>query len=84
MSQNLFSLSIFFVVFREALETALIISVLLSLVDQIIHESPPPSFPDHTNTDTPLPAHTGPLDPESARIAPRILRKLRLQVWSHL
>ncbi|KAL4068588.1 iron permease FTR1/Fip1/EfeU [Scleroderma yunnanense] len=38
MTQNLFSLTIFFVVLRETLEAAIIISVLLGLVNQIVHE----------------------------------------------
>ncbi|KAH0834848.1 Ftr1 protein [Lanmaoa asiatica] len=90
MSQNLFSLSIFFVVLREALEASLIVSVLLSLVEQILHDDPSAlsaeqatSLPDHSIASTVAhgtpPAHT---DPESnpTTITPRILRKLKLQV----
>ncbi|KIJ61412.1 hypothetical protein HYDPIDRAFT_169676 [Hydnomerulius pinastri MD-312] len=40
MTQNLFSVTIFFVVFRETLEAAVIVSVLLGLVEQIVHEQP--------------------------------------------
>ena len=85
---SLFSVSIYFVVFRESLEAALIVSVLLSLVDQILHKDPSVSHPDNSNTDTHAPssAHTAPPDPESnpAPISPHLLRKLRLQVWSRL
>lgn len=65
---NLFSLTVFFVVFREALEAALVVSVLLSLVEQIVHNDPPAG------------AITPP-DPEStpSTASPRILKKLRLQ-----
>jgi high-affinity iron transporter len=38
MARNLFSVPIFFIVFRETLEAAIIVSVLLGLVEQIIHE----------------------------------------------
>src|ERR1700720_886067 len=38
MARNLFSVPIFFIVFRETLEAAIIISVLLGLVEQIVHE----------------------------------------------
>ncbi len=40
MARNVFSVPIFFIVFRETLEAAIIISVLLGLVEQIIHEDP--------------------------------------------
>ncbi|TDL21947.1 iron permease FTR1 [Rickenella mellea] len=36
MAKNLFSVPIFFIVFRETLEAAIIVSVLLSLVEQIV------------------------------------------------
>ncbi|THH31009.1 hypothetical protein EUX98_g3196 [Antrodiella citrinella] len=35
---NVFSVPIFFIVFRETLEASIIVSVLLSLVEQIVHE----------------------------------------------
>ncbi|OCH87145.1 iron permease FTR1 [Obba rivulosa] len=38
MARNLFSVPIFFIVFRETLEAAIIVSVLLGLVEQIVHE----------------------------------------------
>ncbi|KAI0747069.1 iron permease FTR1 [Daedaleopsis nitida] len=40
MARNVFSVPIFFIVFRETLEAAIIISVLLGLVEQIVHEDP--------------------------------------------
>ncbi|KAG8708718.1 high-affinity iron permease [Ceratobasidium sp. 394] len=36
MAKNVFSVPIFFIVFREALEASIVISVLLSLVEQIV------------------------------------------------
>lgn len=38
MGKNVFSVPIFFIVFRETLEAAIIVSVLLGLVEQIAHE----------------------------------------------
>lgn len=37
MAKNLFSVPIFFIVFRETLEAAIIVSVLLGLAEQIVH-----------------------------------------------
>jgi len=37
MAHNVFSVPIFFIVFRETLEAAIIVSVLLGLVEQIVH-----------------------------------------------
>jgi high-affinity iron transporter len=38
MARNLFSVPIFFIVFRETLEAAIIVAVLLGLVEQIVHD----------------------------------------------
>ncbi|KAI0092739.1 Ftr1 protein [Irpex rosettiformis] len=38
MGRNVFSVPIFFIVFRETLEAAIIVSVLLGLVEQIVHD----------------------------------------------
>ncbi|KAI0777363.1 iron permease FTR1 [Trametes elegans] len=40
MGKSVFSVPIFFIVFRETLEAAIIVSVLLGLVEQIVHEDP--------------------------------------------
>ncbi|EEB93586.1 hypothetical protein MPER_07729, partial [Moniliophthora perniciosa FA553] len=40
MAKNLFSVPIFFIVFRETLEAAIIVSVLLGLAEQLVHEDP--------------------------------------------
>lgn len=37
MAKNLFSVPIFFIVFRETVEAAIIVSVLLSLAEQLVH-----------------------------------------------
>lgn len=40
MARNLFSVPIFFIVFRETLEASIIVAVLLGLVEQIVHDDP--------------------------------------------
>ncbi|KAJ7636973.1 iron permease FTR1 [Roridomyces roridus] len=40
MGKNLFSVPIFFIVFRETIEAAIIVSVLLGLAEQIVYENP--------------------------------------------
>ncbi|KAJ7731142.1 iron permease FTR1 [Mycena maculata] len=40
MGKNLFSVPIFFIVFRETIEAAIIVSVLLGLAEQIVYEDP--------------------------------------------
>jgi high-affinity iron transporter len=74
MAPNVFSVTVFFLVFRETLEAALIVSVLLSLVKQIVQSgnSPLPSSIDEKQV-----ADDGEDDATRKR---RLLRKLRLQV----
>ncbi|KAH7105423.1 iron permease FTR1 [Auriculariales sp. MPI-PUGE-AT-0066] len=43
MARNLFSVPIFFIVFRDTLEASVILAVLLGLVEQIVLQSAPPS-----------------------------------------
>ncbi|EJF63923.1 Ftr1 protein [Dichomitus squalens] len=52
MARNVFSVPIFFIVFRETLEAAIIVSVLLGLVEQIVHQDPAliPGAVSHTLT----------------------------------
>ncbi|KAF7334264.1 Iron permease FTR1 [Mycena sanguinolenta] len=40
MGKNVFSVPIFFIVFRETIEAAIIVSVLLGLAEQIVYEDP--------------------------------------------
>ncbi|KAF8521712.1 iron permease FTR1 [Hysterangium stoloniferum] len=51
MARNLFSIPIFFIVFRETLEASIIVSVLLGLVEQIVSTGP-------SSHSAPLPATT--------------------------
>ncbi|KAG5638014.1 hypothetical protein H0H81_002282 [Sphagnurus paluster] len=91
MAKNLFSVPIFFIVFRETLEAAIIISVLLGLVEQIVHGDPLLSQ-TVTRTFTEDAASkngsetTGPIalaDPEDDRAhRHRLIRRLRIQIFS--
>ena len=71
MARSLFSVPIFFIIFRETLEAAIIISVLLGLVEQIVHDDPS----SVASNEKQLP------DPEDTEVERRkLLRKLRIQV----
>lgn len=52
MARNLFSVPIFFIVFRETLEAAIIVSVLLSLVEQIVYEDRSAFLPAPSDSST--------------------------------
>jgi high-affinity iron transporter len=85
-AQNLFSVSIFFIVFRETLEAVVIVSVLLGLVEQIVHGDID-HFPTLTEHYRPVSAHnndngtTTPGEGESdTTLKRRLVRKLRVQV----
>ena len=86
MTKNLFSVPIFFIVFRETLEASIIISVLLGLAEQIVHESPPQS--GETTHIEPASDDNGSSEGSEAvpgnDLAQRrpLIRKLRLQVMS--
>lgn len=91
MGKNLFSVPIFFIVFRETLEAAIIVSVLLGLAEQIVHEDP--ASPTTTTLRTELSEKTG-NEGSSANEASadqvdeqvqrrRLIRKLRFQVSAY-
>lgn len=75
-----FSLPIYFIVFRESLEAAIIVSVLLSLVEQLTHddgqkhESQTQDSREKSSADTTVNVVA---DDETKR---RLARKLRMQV----
>ncbi|KAG5721431.1 Plasma membrane iron permease [Termitomyces sp. T112] len=86
MAKNLFSVTIFFIVFRETLEAAIIVSVLLGLVEQIVHGhssiSPTVSRTITTEAESKNGSDTGG-DPEDDRTHRRLLiRKLRIQIFA--
>ena len=88
MGKNVFSVPIFFIVFRETLEAAIIVSVLLGLVEQIVHTPstlpPSPGTSDRGSTsDVKVKEGEGAVveenvdDPERNRV---LVKKLRWQV----
>lgn len=81
MSKNLFSVPIFFIVFRETLEAAIIVSVLLGLAEQIVSRDPnfieraeEPRTPGEEDA-----ANSEPVVDDVVQRR-RLLRKMRIQV----
>ncbi|KIM85638.1 hypothetical protein PILCRDRAFT_816834 [Piloderma croceum F 1598] len=88
MARNLFSVPIFFIVFRETLEAAIIVSVLLSLVEQIVHDDPGKLSGVSTTTqisdvsDDKASPNPNTVDGGDQTVQKRrLIRKLRLQVF---
>ena len=82
MTKNLFSVPIFFIVFRETLESAIIVSVLLGLTEQIVHEDPA-QFGNTTHSKASDEAQSTVPVKNSAQHR-SLIRKLRFQVISFL
>ncbi|KAJ3713162.1 iron permease FTR1 [Lentinula raphanica] len=88
MTKNLFSVPIFFIAFRETLEAAIIVSVLLGLAEQIVYEDPGrftqertvTSTTDESKTDSPEEDLVVAADEEVQRR--RLIRKLRIQIFA--
>nr|GAT56182.1 Ftr1 protein [Mycena chlorophos] len=87
MGKNLFSIPIFFIVFRETLEAAIIVSVLLGLAEQIVYEDPSRFRPSPTSESSPvdskdegIASDPGPEDDPAHRRA--LIRKLRIQIFA--
>ncbi|KAF9456603.1 iron permease FTR1 [Collybia nuda] len=89
MAKNLFSVPIFFIVFRETLEAAIIVSVLLGLAEQIVRDEPgqfgnvvQTASDDNTSkngSDSSPDALVSVEDDEVHRR--RLIRKLRIQIF---
>ncbi|KAA1476162.1 Ftr1 protein [Dentipellis sp. KUC8613] len=94
MARNLFSVPIFFIVFRETLEAAIIISVLLGLVEQIVHDDsggalPPMQAGGNGSTDEKSEGDNKSdsvepelIDADDARRKKRLIRKMRIQIFA--
>lgn len=95
---NVFSVPIFFIVFRETLEAVIVISVLLGIVEQITNnrlggESPTTIETEKDKQDTevgvhpggspPIPSHVDDASNDDVR-RKKLLRKLRIQVCQDL
>ncbi|KAF6757625.1 iron permease FTR1 [Ephemerocybe angulata] len=85
---NLFSVPIFFIVFRETLEASIIISVLLGLAEQIVNEtestpSSTPAGPSAANEgDVKETSDETPSEDETANRRRLLIRKLRIQIFA--
>ncbi|KAK0458145.1 Ftr1 protein [Desarmillaria tabescens] len=77
MTKNLFSVPIFFIVFRETLEAAIIISVLLGLAEQIIHDDRRPIVAAEANSEE----NSSGNDSDNVVKRRRLIRKLRIQIF---
>ncbi|RDB30496.1 Plasma membrane iron permease [Hypsizygus marmoreus] len=85
MAKDLFSVPIFFIVFRETLEAAIIVSVLLGLAEQIVRDDPGrssrvSSVGEADSKDTGAIALADPEDDLILRR--RLVRKLRIQIFA--
>jgi high-affinity iron transporter len=83
MTKNLFSVPIFFIVFRETIEAAIIVATLLGLAKQIAYDTQTvaynsTSLSDDTSKDFPDGASTIPPAEESQAVG-RLARKLKIQ-----
>lgn len=90
MGKNLFSVPIFFIVFRETLEAAIIVSVLLGLVEQLLFEKGKGSLAspsaittaDVSDTDSKNGSDSRPVEDDTTQRR-MLLKKLRIQVSPH-
>ncbi|KAJ9114381.1 hypothetical protein QFC20_001524 [Naganishia adeliensis] len=85
MGKNLFSVTIFFVVFRETIEAAIIISVLLSFVEQLMTSgrlTPARTVEDKDGDTTAQSTVTDDADVGGADKLKRIIRRMRIQIWA--
>ncbi|KAK6200220.1 iron permease FTR1 family-domain-containing protein [Scheffersomyces amazonensis] len=79
--EGYFSIQIFFIILRETLETAIIISVLLSFIKQRSHSKPHP--PQDTSSSVSISTSTSHSHSQIHRAThlEKVQRKLKLQVW---
>lgn len=87
----MFSVPIFFIVFRETLEAAIIVSVLLGLVEQLVHEdpklttgNPTPGTPEEKREGSTEDANQPELLSQEDKDlrAKRLIKKLRIQIFA--
>nr|XP_031857478.1 uncharacterized protein CI109_007097 [Kwoniella shandongensis]KAA5524550.1 hypothetical protein CI109_007097 [Kwoniella shandongensis] len=84
MARNLFAVSIFFIVFRETIEAAIIISVLLSFVEQLMltgHTATSSDSLTETEDGQEGTVNTGTSDQAKADRA-KLIKRMRVQIWA--
>ncbi|KAI0094303.1 Ftr1 protein [Irpex rosettiformis] len=93
MGKNVFSVPIFFILFRETLEAAIIVSVLLGLVEQIVHDdslAPRLAAPSNENDNNSSDKNSAELseqpvlenDLDDAARKKRFIRRMRWQIFA--
>ncbi|ORX37335.1 iron permease FTR1/Fip1/EfeU [Kockovaella imperatae] len=78
MGQDLFSVPIFFIVLRETIEAAIIVSVLLSFVEQLMRTG-------RLDGSSPSPSSTGSGSAESLddiKRTQKLIKRMRIQIWA--
>nr|ODN96639.1 high-affinity iron permease CaFTR1 [Cryptococcus depauperatus CBS 7855] len=70
MAKDVFSVSIFFILFRETIEAAIIVSVLLSFVEQLMSEGRLPAGEENVSGQ------------EGDRKRAKLIKRMRLQIWA--
>ncbi|RCK62919.1 Iron transporter FTH1 [Candida viswanathii] len=75
--EEYFSVQVFFIILRETLETAIIISVLLSFINQRSHKQDQ----QHSSTVEPQTSSSATVTSESQTHLEQVNGKLKLQVW---
>ncbi|KAJ7578601.1 iron permease FTR1 [Mycena floridula] len=85
MGKNVFSVPIFFIVFRETLEASIIVSVLLGLAEQIVHDDSgriaPASNVEDNDSASKRGSDATPDAEDDAVKRRRLIRKLRIQIF---
>jgi high-affinity iron transporter len=85
MARNLFSVPIFFIVFRETLETAIIIATLLGLAHQIAHEGsvlvPASSVATQSSTSPSGVENVADAEMDNRAVSHKLARKLKKQIY---
>ncbi|KAI0770808.1 Ftr1 protein [Irpex lacteus] len=85
MGKNVFSVPIFFIVFRETLEAAIIVSVLLGLVEQIANDDSLSSSPPTATTTMRRELAEQPVlesEVDAAARKKRFIRRMRWQIFA--
>ncbi|KAL0241843.1 hypothetical protein I308_106015 [Cryptococcus tetragattii IND107] len=88
MAKDVFSVPIFFIVFRETIEAAIIVSVLLSFVEQLMLSSRPNqdesdlNIENSSNNELRVDAEGGGnIETDKERRA-KLVRRMRIQIWA--
>ncbi|KIR38829.1 high-affinity iron permease CaFTR1 [Cryptococcus deuterogattii 99/473] len=88
MAKDVFSVPIFFIVFRETIEAAIIVSVLLSFVEQLMLTGRPtqdesdPNIENSANNEVRVDAEGGANFETDKERRAKLVRRMRIQIWA--